>query len=63
MSSGLMATIGVFVLIGIFGLIILWDRKKTEREEAGPTKRATEVHMSPTERWDAHVERLQKKKS
>ena len=62
MSSGLMATIGVIVLVGLFGLIILWDRKKTEREEAGP-KKAEEVHMTPTERWDAHVEKLQKRGS
>ena len=62
MSTGLMATIGVFVLIGLFGLIILWDRKKTEQEEAGP-KRGAEVQMSPTERWDAHVEKLQKRGS
>ncbi len=50
MSSGLVATIGVLALVGLFGLIILWDRKKTEQEEAGPT-----------ERWDAHVEQLQKR--
>ena len=62
MSTGLMATIGVFVLIGLFGLIILWDRKKTEQEEAGP-KRAAEDQMTPTERWDSHVEQLQKRGS
>ena len=62
MSSGLMATIGVLVLVGIFGLIILLDRKKTEKQEAGP-KRAVEDHMTPTERWDAHVEQLQKRGS
>jgi hypothetical protein len=57
-----MATIGVLVLVGIFGLIILWDRKKTQQEEAGP-KRAVEEYMTPTERWDAHVEQLQKRES
>ena len=62
MSSGLMATIGVLVLVGIFGLIILLDRKKIEQQEAGP-KRAAEVQMTPTERWDAHVEKLQKRGS
>ena len=62
MSTGLMATLGVFVLIGLFGLIILWDRKKTEQEEVGP-KRAAEVQMTPTKRWDAHVEKLQKRGS
>jgi hypothetical protein len=62
MSSGLAATIGVFALVGLFGLIILWDRKKTEQEETGP-KRAAEDHMTPTERWDAHVEQLQKRGS
>ena len=53
---------GVFVLIGLFGLIILWDRKKTEQEEAGP-KRTAEDQMTPTERWDSHVEQLQKRGS
>ena len=62
MSTGLMATIGVLVLVGIFGLIILLDRKKTQQEEAGP-KRAAEDYMTPTERWDAHVEQLQKRES
>jgi hypothetical protein len=57
-----MATIGVLVLVGIFGLIILMDRKKTQQEETGP-KRAVEDHMTPTERWDAHVEQLQKRGS
>jgi hypothetical protein len=57
-----MVTIGVLVLVGIFGLIILLDRKKTEQEEAGP-KRAAEDQMTPTERWDAHVEQLQKRES
>ena len=62
MSTGLMATIGVLVLVGIFGLIILLDRKKTEKEEVGP-KRAAEDQMTPTEKWDAHVEQLQKRGS
>jgi len=62
MSSGLMATIGVLALVGLFGLIILWDRKKTEREEAAP-QRDAEVQMSPKERWDSHVEQLQKRGS
>ena len=62
MSTGLMAILGVLALVGLFGLILLWDRKKTDREEAGP-KRAAEDHMTPTERWDAHVEQLQKRES
>jgi len=62
MSSGLMATMGVFVLIGLFGLIILWDRKKTEQDEAAH-QRGAEVQMSPKERWDSHVEQLQKRGS
>jgi len=62
MDTGLMATIGVLVLVGIFGLIILWDRKKIEQEEVGPNK-APEVKMTPAERWDAHVEQLQKRGS
>ncbi|MDH3558175.1 MAG: hypothetical protein OEU80_09745 [Deltaproteobacteria bacterium] len=62
MSSGLMVTIGVLALVGLFGLIILWDRKKIEREEVAP-QRGAEVQMSPTERWDSHVEQLQKRGS
>jgi len=62
MSSGLMVTIGVLALVGLFGLIILWDRKKTEREEAAP-QRSAEVQMSPKERWYSHVEQLQKTES
>ena len=62
MSSGLIATIVVLALVGIFGLIILWDRKKTALEEATP-KRGAEVQMSPKERWDTHVEELQKRDS
>ena len=62
MSSGLIVTMGVFVLIGLFGLIILWDRKKTEQKEAAP-QRGAEVQMSPKERWDSHVEQLQKRGS
>ena len=62
MSSGLMVTIGVLALVGLFGLIILCDRKKTEREEAAP-QRGAEVQMSPKERLDSHVEQLQKRES
>lgn len=62
MSSGLMATMGVFVLVGFFGLIIFWDRKKTEQEEDA-LQRGAEVQMSPKERWDSHVEQLQKRGS
>ena len=62
MSSGVIVTMGVFVLIGLFGLIILLDRKKTEREEAA-AQRGAEIQMTPTERWDAHVEQLQKRES
>jgi hypothetical protein len=57
-----MVTIGVLALVGLFGLIILWDRKKTEREEVAP-QRGAEVPMSPKERWDSHVEQLQKRGS
>jgi len=62
MSSGLMATMGVFVLVGFFGLIIFWVRKKTEQEEDA-LQRGAEVQMSPKERWDSHVEQLQKRGS
>jgi hypothetical protein len=36
--------------------------KKTALEEATP-KRGAEVQMSPKERWDTHVEKLQKRDS
>ncbi len=62
MSSGLMVTIGVLALVGLFGLIILWDRKKTEQDEAA-LQRDAEVQMGPKERWDSHVEQLQKRGS
>ena len=60
MSTGLMATIGVFALVVLFGLVIILDRKKIGKEEAAP-KSGAEVQMSPKERWDAHVEKLQKR--
>ncbi|MEJ2429296.1 MAG: hypothetical protein P8075_10295 [Deltaproteobacteria bacterium] len=40
MTSGLMATIGVFALVGLFGLVILHDRKKIKQEE-GPARTTT----------------------
>ena len=57
MNTGLMATIVVF-----FGVIILLDRKKIGKKEAAP-KSGSEVQMSPKERWDSHVEKLQKRGS
>jgi hypothetical protein len=59
MSTGLMATICVFALVVLFGLVILLDRRKIGKEEAVP-KSGAEVKMSPKERWDSHVEKLQK---
>ena len=60
MSKGLMATIVVFALVVLFGLVIILDRKKIGKEEAAP-KSGAKVQMSPKERWDAHVEKLQKR--
>ena len=59
MTSGLMATIGVFVLVGLFGLVILFDRKKIKKEEGAP-RVTTTIKRSPKEIWDAHVEKLSK---
>jgi hypothetical protein len=57
MTSGLMATIGVFALVVIFGLVILQDRKKIKGEE-GAAKVTTTIKKTPKEMWDAHVEKL-----
>ena len=62
MSTGLMATLGVFALVVLFGLMILLERKKIGKEEASP-KSGAEIQMTPKKRWDAHVEKLQKKDS
>ena len=59
MTSGLMATIGVFVLVGLFGLVILYDRKKIKKEE-GAAPVTTTIKKTPKEIWDAHVEKLSK---
>jgi hypothetical protein len=62
MASGLMATIGVFALVGLFGLVILHDRKKIKQEE-GPARITTTTRKTPKEIWDAHVEKLSKEES
>lgn len=67
MSTGLMVTIGVFVLAGIFGLILRADTKstskvpKTEKPDTMPTTRvpvsADEVKSEP-ESWKKSSERF-----
>ena len=57
MNSGLMITIAVFVLVLLFGLIVLLDRRKTEKEESSDEV-PSEARMSPQEIWDKHVEKL-----
>jgi hypothetical protein len=59
MTSGLMATIGVFALVVLFGLVILHDRKKIKKEE-GAARVTTTIKKTPKEVWDAHVEKLSK---
>jgi hypothetical protein len=53
MSTGLMVTIGMFVLAGIFGLILLSDAKRTSkapRIEKSDTALTTPVSV-PAERF------------
>lgn len=51
--------IGLFVLVAIFGLILLADRRKTSR---GITKEAaTEEKITPEEMWQKHVEELRER--
>ena len=69
MSTGLMVTIGVFVLAGIFGLILLSDTKKTskapriEKPVTAPTTPvsvpAGEVKSEP-ESWRSSAERFRR---
>jgi hypothetical protein len=62
MTSGLMATIGVFTLVVLFGLVIMYDRKKTSKEE-GAVRLTTTIKKTPKEIWDAHAEKLSKGES
>ena len=62
MTSGLMATIGVFALVVLFGLIIMYDRKKIRKEE-GAARVTNTIKKTPKEIWDAHVEKLSKGES
>ena len=62
MNTGIIVTIGVIVLACLFGLIILSGRKGAEGETA-VSKTASGPQLSPTERWDKHVEELQKRGS
>ena len=60
MSTGLMATIGVFVLVGLFALIVFYDRKRgTERDKT--PKAPAGPKLSPTEMWDKHIDELRKR--
>ena len=62
MTSGLMATIGVFALVVLFGLVILQDRQKIKKKE-GADRVTTTIKKTPKEIWDAHVEKLSKEES
>ena len=57
MTSGLMVTIGVFALVLLFGLVILYDRKKIRKEE-GAARSTTTTKKTPKDIWDTHVEKL-----
>ncbi|MGD8254220.1 MAG: hypothetical protein PVF48_07465 [Syntrophobacterales bacterium] len=69
MSTGLMVTIGVFVLAGIFGLILRADTKSTskvpkiEKPDTAPkthvTVSAAEVESEP-ESWRKSAERFRR---
>ena len=60
MTSGFIATIVVFLVVGLFGLMIFYDRKRIRKEESGG-RTAPETYMEPKERWDAHVEELRRR--
>lgn len=60
MSSGLTATVIVFLLVGLFGLVIFYDRKRTTEEETA-ARSVTETYMNPEERWEAHVKELRRR--
>ena len=71
MITGLSATIGVFVLVFIFGGCLLLDRVLTVRKESKKTAEveepgkvvetgAVDIKMDRAERWDAHVESISK---
>jgi hypothetical protein len=62
MTSGLIATIGVFALVVLFGLVILHDRKKVKKEESA-ARITPPIKKTPKEMWDAHVEKLSKGES
>lgn len=68
MITGLNVTIGVFVLVFIFSGYLFLEKylqdKKAKKtvvpEEVVKVFEAVDVKLSPTERWDAHVENLSK---
>lgn len=68
MITGLNATIGVFVLVFVFGGFLLLerylDKRKTKKtvvpKEVTQVFKAVDVKLSPEEKWDAHVENLSK---
>jgi hypothetical protein len=71
MSMGLKVTIGVFVLAGIFGLILLADAKRarkastTEKTDTTPAKKSVPVSAgevkSEPESWRKSAERFRRK--
>jgi hypothetical protein len=62
MSSGTIATLVVLALVVVFGLIILYDRKRIKVEE-GTSKATASTGKSPKEMWDEHVEKLSSRES
>lgn len=62
MSSGAIATLVVLALVVVFGLIILYDRKRIKEEE-GTSRVTTSTGKSPKEMWDEHVEKLGSRES
>ena len=53
MDTGLVVTIGIFAIVGLFGLAVLFDRRKIKKEKAD-----TYAGMSPAEIWDKHIDKL-----
>lgn len=65
MITGLNVTIGVFVLVFVFSGYLFLEKyiqdKKAKKATVVKTKAVdvkVENNMTPTERWDAHVESL-----
>lgn len=67
MNTGLLATIAIFVLAAVFGIILWLDAKKATKSEKATAARATTPTATPAvevkpqrESWKASAERFKK---